>query len=185
MAQFVGILASTLAALVGALFAAFARRKPETKASEGDPSPDQLVRLDEVRAALKEQERIASRNRWSNNFLVFSQFVIGAVLATSFAQSQLPPSVVGLLGILVLASSIMQRQFRPDVRARDAKRQCYGLRRVLRDTENQLLDMKEGIEGAPSIAHLRREVSARLCMIEEQELENLAHTAEAVRSRLR
>ena len=107
------------------------------------PPPDtvaQLVetRLREARTMEDRQQRIARWSSWADGFLTTGHYVVGGVLATSFAQQQLPGSVAGGLGLVVLVSSIAQQRFRPERTAITAKRIAAQLRRLLRETEDDL-----------------------------------------------
>jgi len=73
-------------------------------------------RFAEAREALEYQESVERRNRWARSLLTFGRYVIGGVLATSFIQQVLTPQLIGILGILVVVSTVMQVHCRFDVK---------------------------------------------------------------------
>src|SRR4051812_19736336 len=112
-----------VASLLGLVMASrFAFRFRSAGVPDKDADLDDSVRIREVKDAIDRQEGVA---RWSGRtsaLLLFSQVVIGGVLATSFAQSELDKRIVGVLGVLVLVSSLIHQQFRPDLKQRGARR---------------------------------------------------------------
>jgi hypothetical protein len=122
---------------------------------------------------LLQQERVARWAGRANGLLIFGQVVIGGVLATSFVQSQIDQELIGLFGLLVLVSSLIHQQFRPDMKSRNARRRVYKLRHLLRDAEDIIFDIQRGAVGVTSIEQLRKRVTARLSQVEQTEVEEL------------
>jgi len=150
----------------------FANEKLEDREREIDFESD--TRLNEARYALKRQELSASLNKWSSNSLVFGQYVVGGVLASSFIQSALSKEMVGLLGVLVLVSSLIHQKFRPDVQYRNAKERASLLRNLIRMTEDDIYDVRTSRPGAKTVHAIREVVSTELSKIEALELADVA-----------
>ncbi|MFL6527935.1 MAG: hypothetical protein ACJ8IQ_07555 [Chthoniobacterales bacterium] len=83
-----------------------------------DPLQPARDRLQDARDALERQQRLASANRWTSRLLTFGQYIIGGLLASSFVQQALSREFVGVLGLLVLVSSLLYQHFRPDIALR-------------------------------------------------------------------
>lgn len=161
-----GILAS-----IAASWASFRRKTPEPP----DPHAnlEDLTRIDEVRDALRRNDSIARWAGRSNGFLVFTQVVIGGVLATSFVQGQLRQSTVGFLGVLVLVSSLVHQQFRPDLKYRGARRRVAKLTALLRQAEDGVFEIQQDKATAPRLEVLRRYVTRQLSQIEQTEVDEM------------
>ena len=172
-----GAAASVLAAVLGLLASivtswfSFRRKTPEVP----DPHAklEDMTRIDEIREALQRNESVARWAGRSNGSLIFGQVVIGGVLATSFVQSQLSQSIVSLLGVLVLVSSLIHQQFRPDLKNRGARRRVAKLTHLLREAEDGVFEIQQGSPNAPSIELLRRRVTKQLSQIEQTEVEEM------------
>lgn len=172
-----GAAASVLTALLGLVASvvtswfSFRRKTPEVP----DPHAklEDMTRIDEIRDSLQRNESVARWAGRSNGLLIFGQVVIGGVLATSFVQSQLNHSIVSLLGVLVLVSSLIHQQFRPDLKHRGARRRVAKLTHLLRDAEDGVFEIQQGTCSAPSIQSLRRRVTQKLSQIEQTEVEEM------------
>ena len=149
----------------------FRRKTPEVP----DPHAklEDMTRIDEIRDALQRNESVARWAGRSNGLLIFGQVVIGGVLATSFVQLQLDPSIVSLLGVLVLVSSLIHQQFRPDLKNRGARRRVAKLTHLLREAEDGVFEIQQATHTAPSIESLRRRVTQQLSQIEQTEVEEM------------
>lgn len=180
LATIIGIAATLLGVVFSMAGALSFRRKLQPLPGEDAPL-EQQVSLDDVRSALKRHQRIAFRALWTDRSLIFGQVVVGGILTSAFIQESLSKSMIGLLGLVVLVSSLIHQQVRPDLRYRGAIRRVMNLRRLERETENNVLDIKQNVAGAISVPFLRRDVSKRLSAIEESELEELPgeHTLQA------
>jgi len=142
-----------------------------------DPTEDS--RLSEAKRELERQESIARWNGRADGSLVFGQYIIGGVLASSFVQQSLSPQVIGVLGVLVLLSSLIRQRYRADLQAQGARHRTVSLRTLIREVEDDLFALKNGHDGAPSIYLIRQKVSTTLSKIEEAELADTPHDASA------
>ena len=138
-----------------------------------DPSEPAQERLREVRAALDRQTSIASTNRWTSSLLTIGQYIIGGLLASSFVQQSLRPDLVGVLGLLVLISSLIYQHFRPDIQLRGAMSRALRLRAVIRSAEDDLYAIRSNSPTAPTVESLRRRLSEALSSIESSELQDV------------
>lgn len=172
-----GTAASVLAALFGLIASivtswfSFRRKAPD--APDPNTKLEDITRIDEIRDALERNESVARWAGRSNGLLIFGQVVIGGVLATSFVQSQLDRSTVSLLGVLVLISSLIHQQFRPDLKLRGARRRVTKLTHLLREAEDGVFEIQQKTPSAPSIEGLRRRVTQQLSQIEQTEVEEM------------
>ena len=135
--------------------------------------PNKESRLNEVRDELERQDNIAKWNSRADGLLIFGQYIIGGVLASSFVQQSLSGSTIGFLGILVLFSSLVRQRFRSDIRAQNGRRRIRQLRQLIRETEDDLYALKTNQECAISMYEIRTKVTARLSGIENEEIAEL------------
>lgn len=96
------------------------------------------------------------------------------MLASSFVQQSLDRGIVGILGILVLISSLIHQHFRPDIQLRGALGRSHRLRALIRQAEDDLYAMQSKASGAPTVDEFRRRISSALSEIESSELHDLA-----------
>ena len=132
------------------------------------------ARIDEVRDAIRAQKAIALTTGIANTFLVFGQIVIGGTLASTFLQENINKNVTGALGVLVLISSLVHQQFRPDLVRRGARRRIVRLGAILRDAEDSVYYIERGNKDAEDISLVRKRVSEGLTMIEKSEVEEMS-----------
>ncbi|MFG6095120.1 hypothetical protein SPB21_07710 [Leptothoe sp. ISB3NOV94-8A] len=171
-----GVIAGLLATVVSAGISAFSERRiKESKISRLDltePTEDLArdCRLYELRSSLQRQESIARLNSWADSLLTFGQYIIGGLLASSFVQDSAPKQVVGILGVLVLLSSLIRQRYRPDIKAVAAKRRVVLIRSFIRDVEDNLYALNKGQGNAPSVLSIRQRVTERLSKFDEIEL---------------
>jgi hypothetical protein len=169
----VSVASVALAALGSLLGARYSfRSSPSTLPDENAKLEDQ-VRIDEIRAALKINEAGARWAGRANGLLVFGQIVIGGVLATSFVQDQLGKSTVGLLGVLVLVSSLVHQQFRPDLKHRGSHRRVVELKSLLREAEDGVFQILQKDPSAPTVTDIRTNVRRRLTQVDQAEVEEM------------
>jgi len=128
------------------------------------------VRLADLRVQRDRFKRQATRNSISYNSLVFGQYVVGALLASSFIQQSLEGAFIGLLGVLVLLSSAIQQRFRPDVLSMQAKFRLTKAKRIIREIEDSVFLIKSRAPKAPSILKVREIASRSLTALEADEL---------------
>ncbi len=110
-----------------------------------------VTRLEEAEREKDDQENIERVNTCSANLLTFGQYIVGGVLASSFVQQSLTPNIIGLLGLLVLLSSIVKQQYHPDVRARIAGQKVARLRALIRETNDRLVAIKTAGESEDDV----------------------------------
>jgi hypothetical protein len=178
-ATVIAALISALAALVAAIMSKLTSRLRLKHlvviATEDKSAPDQEddIRLDEARASLYRQESIAKWSCRAAASLIFSQYVVGGILASSFVQDSLSNEITGFLGILVLASSLVHHHYRPDIYSREARQRAARLRTLIRTAEDLLYAIRHGKQGAPSLYTIRKTVSEGLAEIEADELKDI------------
>ena len=133
----------------------------------------QMARVSEIKEALGRQEWIARSMGFTNGLLLFGQVVIGGILASAFVQDQMTKPITGLLGLLVLMSSLIHQQVRPDIKQRGSRRRVVQLRELLRETEDGIFDLRRNVPLAKPIEAIRRTVTTQLSRIERGEVEEL------------
>ncbi len=143
---------------------------PETRTTAPDWEAD--TRLSEARVALQRQETTLAWNRRTMNALIFSQYIIGGVLASSFVQTQLAKETVGFLGVLVLVSSLIHQRYRPDIKHRNGKQRASQLRAVIRKAEDAVFDARAHQKGVEAIQPIRELVTDGLNHLESAELDD-------------
>ena len=94
-------------------------------------------------------------------------------MATSFQSIQ----AIGLLGVLVLISSLIHQTYRPDIQTRGARERAMRLRRLIRQAEDGLFAIRSETVNTPSIHDVRKMVSLGLSEIEEMELADTLATS--------
>lgn len=104
-------------------------------------------RLEETRALWKRQKRAASWASFINGLLIAAQYLVGAILATSFVQKTLSPNLIGTLGIVVVVASTVQQKYTPDIIASTAKTRVAKLRRTIIRSENDLVEANREGDG--------------------------------------
>ncbi len=186
--QIVGALISGLAAIIAVIVSVIAKRLFAVKVGgleisfERDYKPtanlEKDSRLNEARELLQRQESSAKWNSRAAGSLVFGQYVVGGVLATSFVQQSLSTQVVGLLGVLVLISSLIHQTYRPDVQSRGARERVMRLRKLIRSVEDILFSVRSEVKDVSAIHDVRQMVSRGLTEIEEMELEEISENRE-------
>jgi hypothetical protein len=114
-----------------------------------------LARLAEAKDVLRQQYALAKTHRLSGGSLTFGQFIVGGLLASSFVQDQTSKTLIGVLGLLVLASSIIRQHYKPESSSIAARERAVKLKAVIREVEDQLYFQKEGVAGAVPLPELR------------------------------
>lgn len=142
-------------------------------------SPHQLarayavLRLNDAKAARRQEESSAKLSRILSGALTFAQVVIGGVLASSFVQESLPPKTVGVFGVLVLIASLVKQQYHPEVDAEQARQRASKLRILIRRSEDELatIDTRSarGKDRPDALIDLRNRISLGLTEIENLE----------------
>lgn len=178
--QNIGFFVAVLLAAIAAIVSALAKRWFSVKvgglevAFDRDFKPtanlEKDSRLIEARELLRRQESNATWNSRAAASLVFGQYVVGGVLATSFIQESLSSKAVGLLGVLVLISSLIHQNYRPDVQSRGARERALRLRKLIRHAEDALYSIQAGVKEPSTIHNVRQTVSIGITEIETMEL---------------
>ena len=96
-------------------------------------------RISEVQALERKYTKIRKRYGRAAFLLSFTQYVIGAAIASSFAQQTFAPQMIGTLGLLVLLATAVQQRYRPDSKSQKAEQRVMSLRRLARHAEDSLL----------------------------------------------
>src|SRR5947199_3184409 len=104
-----------------------------------DPVIVVRARLSEAHEEIQRQLRLASTHRVASLLLTSAQFLVGGLLASSFVQQSLDKSVIGMLGLLVLTSSLVRQYYRPELEQAAARGRATRLRAVAREPEDSLL----------------------------------------------
>ena len=169
--------ASAVGTLTSAFLSFFAKRKQVIEAANERSQERNLkseVRLYEIDSILSYEENRKSLYRYSSALLVFAQFVVGGVLASSFIAKNLNESIIGILGLIVLASSLVNQHFRPDLLYKVSVQKVFQLRTLKRWTEDQLYDATRGsVIDDDKVFQIRKKVSSMLAEIEQAELKFL------------
>jgi hypothetical protein len=88
-------------------------------------------------------------------------------------QESLSSKSVGLLGVLVLVSSLLKQQFHPELNAENARKKASQLQALVRTSEDQLtiLDAKiaSGQDHSDAMIALLTQITQRLNEIENPE----------------
>ncbi len=177
----ISIAISVIATLLGALLSLFAKHRGRVftgteliataYAMEAQRDLREEIRLPEVIQTLKDEENRRSLYRYSSASLVVGQFIIGGVLTTSFVRSALSEEIVGLLGLLVLASSLVSQHFRPDLLHKTSAVKAHRLRALKRWAEDELYEASRGTVDDARILAARRKVTAALEEIERSDVD--------------
>ena len=184
--QILALVLSAVATVLSALLSTFAKRGfsnlildfgRTAPSKEISPPEDNVsIRLREVREELKRQKRIATINRYASSILTFGQFIIGGLLATSFLQENLSKPIVGLLGLLVLSSSLVRQYYRPDIQAAAATGRAAKLKFLIRKAQDQFYLSEQGVANAIPRHEVLALLSDGLSQIEESEAKDLQPT---------
>ena len=144
-----------------------ANERQETRDLESE------IRLSELKSMLSDEDGRKSLYRYASASLVFGQFVVGGLLASSFIAKSLNETIIGILGLLVLASSLVNQHFRPDLLHKVAAQKVHRLRTLKRWTEDQLYEVTRAPLNEDRLLEIRRKVTATLEQIEQTELQFL------------
>ena len=173
IASILAALFTFVAALAPVVIRHFAPRRPIPSDAPVGTGRREETRIVEAARELARQEWANRVNRFASGVLTAGQYLVAAALASSFIQTALPPYWVGVLGLIVLFSQVIQQRYRPDLRAIGAKERVNILRRLIRDAEDQLYASENKRDGAPSLYDIRTMVSHGIAEIERHESEEL------------
>jgi hypothetical protein len=101
-------------------------------------------RLQEARQALAQQGALATKHRIAGLILLFGQYIFGGLLASSFMQDMMSKQMMGVLGLFVLASSLVRQHYNPEIHCIAANQRAARLRALIRETEDGILSAREG-----------------------------------------
>lgn len=130
---------------------------------------DALSRLDDLKDLQTRYQRQVSRNSSAFNLLIFSQYVVGAVLATSLLSGNEWAKAKELLGLVVLISTAIHQRFRPDLLATQAKSRLSRCKKLILATEDGILVVQGRVQKGSHILYLRSKASAGMAELEEME----------------
>ncbi len=167
----VAALSAVLAAMLSAVAKSRTQRVTATNEKEKARDHRAEVRLQEVRALLDLENERRFIFRLAAAALVFGQFIVGGLLASSFVTKNLNEVIVGLLGLIVLGSSLVQQHFRPDYLykvAAEKGRRLNSLRRWLED-EVYVATRRDAVD-EEKLVRARLEATRLLEEIEQAEL---------------
>jgi hypothetical protein len=183
---------SGMATLIAALLSSLAKRRVTTtiedfikpsRSKEKFPHEDGLsIRFREVREEFQRQKRVAMVNHLASSILTFGQFIIGGLLATSFLQENLSKSVIGVIGLLVLTSSLVRQYYHPDIQAAAATGRAAKLKAMIRKAQDQLYLLDEKVADALPRHKILEMLSNGLAEIEESEASDLQSSAQQIPS---
>jgi len=145
-----------------------ASRGPQDE-SKRSLSSHLLKRIAEARSVLQGQVRSELAWRWCAWTLLVVQYIAGIGLASSFVQESLKRDGIGMLGILVVAVSVVRQLFRPETRAVGARSRIARLRYLIRSVE----DATVVAVSTGRLAELTLQVSHTLRDVEELEVDDL------------
>jgi hypothetical protein len=128
------------------------------------------IRLKEARAMRDREQARARRSGLADVLLTIGDYVVGAVLATTFAEHELPSFLVGGLGLVVLVSSTAKQRFHPEIEKIKAARKAARLRKLVRETENIVAAAENAPSGKTRVEIIQR-LSQELAEIELEEQE--------------
>lgn len=96
------------------------------------------LRIAEAASTRNEQLRSAKWFNVAANGLIWTNFILGGVLASSFVQASVSPRWAGGLGVLVLIASLVQQKYHPDIDADVAAQKTAQLLTLIRVSEDKL-----------------------------------------------
>jgi hypothetical protein len=172
-ASTIAVIMSAVAGFATSLASKMGRERAESEIKKLASSPQKDSRLLDAKAELNRQESTTKWQGFAATSLTFSQYIVGGVLTTSFIQDTLSSQVVGLLGLLVLISSLIHQHFRPDLKSRFAKERIVTLRSLVRSVEDDLFAIDQGMLKPESMHGIRAKVSSTLKEMEKSELQDL------------
>jgi hypothetical protein len=130
-------------------------------------------RLKEAREALASEKSSARTTKFVSSILIFVQVVIGGVIATSFIQKQ-NPTILSLLGIVVLIATLLRQAYHPEIGAQQSKLKAEKLRSLIRSAEDKLsaIDARstKGEDRTDDLLRMTDEFTDKLNEIESAEL---------------
>ena len=173
IAAVIGAVAATLSALIPSLAQKTESVSAALKSRTAEDEIGLQARLREAKNALRRQRRLSTAYRSAGSLLTFSQVVIGGVLTSSFVQQSLSKDLVGILGLIVLAASLVRQYSRPEVLFIGARQRAAQLKALIRDAEDQVSFSKEGVPDALPPHRIQKMITDGLRLIDEAELRDI------------
>jgi len=88
-------------------------------------------------------------------------------------QQSLSKEIIGVLGVLVLASSLIRQHYRPDLQLAGARERATKLKATIREVEDFIYMREEGQPNAPQPQEIRKILRDALGKIEADEVREL------------
>jgi hypothetical protein len=165
---FILIVAAALAYISSARFTE-QRQRDKKKAGK---DPRRLSRLDEVEAEIKRHDLIVTLNNALAVIAMVGQYIVGAALGATFFQHDVDPKVTGLLGVWVLVSTAISRNYRPALRGSQAKVRRAAYESLRRSIEDQIKSFVGALapEDIDALNEIGRKIGRKLDDLDRLEL---------------
>jgi hypothetical protein len=131
------------------------------------------IRLEDI---IEERERQQSTSKWlgiTSTFLMFGQYIIGAILTSSFIQHSLSAGWISGLGLMVIICSATKQHFHIDANAQTAEASAKRLRNLVRYSQDQIAILEarsaNGEDRTDAFIALLNDMTERLSRIENAE----------------
>lgn len=135
-----------------------------------DSELERSIRLDELRSRLEIDELYAKRFKALANSLVFGQYIVGGILATAFIQQNFSPNFVGIFGVIVLSSSLINQRFKPQYIASRANERAFKARSAIRRIEDNLFNLKRDEQFEKNVKDMRNLITEQLELLDHHDL---------------
>jgi len=129
-------------------------------------------RLAEAHAEINRQLRSARAHRIAAVLLVSAQFIVGGLLASSFVQQSLDKTVVGVLGVVVLTSSLIRQYYKPELEQERSRALAVRLRAVVREVEDAINLRTESKFDTAAAQVLAKQIRVALAEVEAAEIQS-------------
>ena len=173
---------SVVITILGILLSVFSKKETKTIIKQESIHIDN--RITEAKDKLKSIERYITFNQRANNMIIVGQYIVGAVLASSFIQESLSTNIIGLLGLIVLISSTAQQHYKPAQKVIAGKKRSSLLKSKIREIEDDLVELRLQNNGKmtneirileqPLIKRISEELSD-IDDLENKDYQNLEH----------
>ena len=100
------------------------------------------IRLLQAARALAREKGKASAAAWAFYPLAFTQFIVGGVLASAFVKQSLHQNTTGVLGVVVLAATLMKELYHPELVRAAARKKASQLEALIRYSEDQIAEIR-------------------------------------------
>jgi hypothetical protein len=169
--ELIGSLAAAIATLASAAMSAHLGRMNTPKSASHNGDQLQL-RIQEITETIIVERKRSNTHRYAGALLTFTQFIIGGLLASSFLRESLTQDIVGVLGLLVLFSSLVRQHYKPEIQHLAAQRRAIQLQALIRYAEDVIYEKQgTGSESVPSKYELLKYLTSRLDAIEASKIE--------------